>query len=131
MSTETETAQTTTYVASGGSCVLVAGTSLMGSSPSAIWSMINQMQYLSLFLIVGNYISQDVKLFLQGFEFSNINFRSIPGLNVLSKQDSVNNMHYEQPDEDLDNMGVYSGSALVVNMSIISALIFSFITHMV
>jgi len=102
-----------------------------GSSASAIWSIVNQLQFMMLLLAFESYVHQDISSFIKGYSFMlfNLNFipsQDAPGLNFLSEW-----MDKEQPNEilndlDLGSRSTFSNSfTLIIFLILITALYFS------
>lgn len=85
---------------------MVATSTLKMSSPTALWSLLNQIQMLILLVLVDTYIPVDVVQTIVNQDFALFNFdfipiSDIPGVNALTKW-----MNFEQENDILFDVGM-------------------------
>ena len=99
------------------------------SSPTAVWSIINQLQLLILLLLTGAYIPDKVYNFLIGMEMLTLNLSFIPisDLPILSK--FYDWMNFEQENAIYRDIGVKSGSSSLNNLALLLIIIIVIIFH--
>ena len=99
------------------------------SSLFVIWIIVNQIQLISLLVLTGGYIPPAVKQILIGslytsFSFAKIPVIDIPGINIPLKE-----LHIEQENENIELMGVESGSSFTFNSIYLMVILILVIVH--
>ena len=79
----------------------------MGTAKS-LWSLVNQLQMLILFLLIDTYIARDVRSFIQNQEFSLFSFAFIPFVEIPYVNAPADWMEQEQEVEELELLGLES-----------------------
>lgn len=97
-----------------GAAVLLAGglAALNASSPTAVWSLLNQLQLLTLLLFTGAFLPSDVVHYLSGSQFADFSFSFMPYVHVPLLHAALQWTDSEQPDDLLRQAGLESGSSL-------------------
>ena len=122
-STQTETPKTQSTMgqavagAAGGAAAVFSFWNL--SSPQGLWITMNQFQLILLLLLTKSNIPKSIVDYLSGLKattwsFNFIPFKDIPGLNAL-----LNYLDFQLPDKELESFGIFSGSTLPNNFSLV------------
>lgn len=119
----TATSTTTTAAVAAGVGASVASASLNASNPTAVWSLMNQLQLLILLLLVDTYIPDDVQGFIQGQDFAMFSFDFIPSTKIPYIKIPTDWMEFEQSNEVLKDLGVASRSTFNNSFSLILVII--------
>ena len=106
------------------------GTSVMSmSSPTAVWSMVNQLQLFLLLILTRAYLPESVVQFIvnnEMFAFS-LDFLSLADKMYIDKFEYLN---YEQSNDRLESIGIESGSAFINNYYFLLTMLFIFLFHL-
>ena len=99
--------------------------------PFVIWIIVNQIQLISLLVLTGGYIPPSVKQILIGslytsFSFAKIPVIDIPGINVPLKE-----LDIEQENENLELMGLKSGSSFTFNSIYLFVILILLFFHLI
>lgn len=130
MSTEAQATTTITQTTVVVGVSASAATSAMNaSSPTSVWSIINQLQLLILFLLIDTYIPDDVRGFIEGQDFALFNFDFIPATDIPYINIPTEWMDFEQSDVNLAMVGVKSRSTFTNMFSLLLTVISLFIIH--
>lgn len=80
------------------------------SSPASLWSMVNQIQLLSLLILLKVYIPDDVKLMLVGVNIVSFDMGFLP-ISYIEEVKAANEwLDMEQENAELKIIGLKSGS---------------------
>jgi hypothetical protein len=109
----------------------VAGFTVVNSliskgSPSAMWSLENQLQIITLLMQIDPFTPKDFIEYLKGISFVNGNFEFIPFRNVPYLNWPAVKLDTELDDEKLNASGIHSQSTFVNLFSTIIVFIFAF-----
>jgi hypothetical protein len=123
----TTSAQVIVGVGAVSSATIAASSS--SSSPTSLWSIMNQLQLLILFLLIKSYVSEDIRHYLLGQKYvmTNINIFS-------SNRESKSMLDFfgeKQTDKDLRDIGLKSESAFVNTFTIFSIFAVLGILHVI
>jgi hypothetical protein len=121
-------AQTT--LAAGSALILVSSL-LSRSSPTAMWSLVNQQQMIGLLMLIDSSTPNDFNDYLEGTSFVNFNFNFIPTTEVPYLNWPANKMEIELDDRKLNALGINSGSTFVNLFSTIVIVIVVILIHIV
>jgi hypothetical protein len=111
---------TGTKAVAGAGAVVAVGISILNfSSPVAIWSMANQFQLFMLLLLTKTSLPADVRGYITGnklmsFSFGFLHLDKIPFINV-----PIEWMDFYQSIDELEEIGIESGSSLKNNIGVI------------
>ncbi|CAI2364228.1 unnamed protein product [Moneuplotes crassus] len=117
-------------VASTIAAAITAVTSVSsGSSPSALWMLLNQLQLIITILLIDSFTPKDVDYYLEGTDFSLMNFdflstEKIPGIKSVADW-----MDAAQPFRKLELIGYETRSALINNLSFCAIMLFILTGH--
>lgn len=107
-------------------------TSLMSiSSPQSIWSMINQYQLFLTLPLVGWYMSPELILFIQNFEFTAFTINFIPYEKLFVFEFLYNWLDIPQSNQNFEAMGIESGSVIINQLGVILMFIWLISMHLV
>jgi hypothetical protein len=108
MSSSAQSASTATTTAVGVSTsATIATSALKASSPTAMWSLFNQLQMLILLLLVNDsYVPTDVSEYIKQQGFAMLNFNFIPTTEIPYLNFPTDWMDYEQNNETLKQLGL-------------------------
>jgi hypothetical protein len=128
-STESITTSAQVIVGVGAASSAAIAASSSSSSPTSLWSIMNQLQLLILFLLIKSYVSEDIRHYLLGQKYvmTNINIFS-------SNRESKSMLDFfgdKQTDKDLRDIGLKSESAFVNSITIFSILAVLGILHVI
>ena len=101
-----------------------------GSSPSAVFSMINNLQLMLLLPMVAEYVSNTVKSLILGTSFAILSFDFIDIDKIRFVNDLTNWMSYPQSDEYLNDLGFRSGSAIINYLPLMATIILIGLIHL-
>ena len=109
-----------TQTAAGASTTLVVGNSIStGAPPSALWSLIQQLQITMAILIIDSYTPDDVNFYLKGTSFALLNFKFIPTTKLPGVKTPLDSLKLKQPIRKLELLGYESRSTLFNNISFV------------
>jgi hypothetical protein len=99
------------------------------NSTSAIWSFVNQLQIITLLMLIDSFTPEDFIDYIEGISFVDFNFdfmqlRDVPYLNW-----PVNELGVELDDRKLNAYGMYSRTTLVNLFSNMIVLFIVFVMH--
>ena len=81
-----------------------------------MWSIINQLQSLILFLLISSHIDGRVRKTLSGLDFVMANFNFIPVVKGFSLDEFTHSFEGDFEDRDMYDIGYESTSALINNV---------------
>jgi hypothetical protein len=119
-------AQVTLAIASGAT---VISSVLSNSSPSALWSLVNQLQMINLLMLVDSFTPEDFIDYLEGTNFVSLNFDFIPLVEVPYVNWPANKLDIELDDVKLNASEINSRSTFVNLFSTIIVLLVVFSIH--
>ena len=128
MSIKAETMKKLSLILTAISSISILGISIIKmSSPVSVWSMVNQFQLLSLLILTRGYIPDDPKGLLVGnkvfsFDLGFLHIKELEFFNELVSWTEI-----KQKDEDLELIGVDSGSSINNSFNIYTGIIALFI----
>ena len=99
------------------------------SSPQGIWIALNQFQLILLLLLTNSHIPKSIVNYLTGMKATTcslnfIPFKDIPGVKIL-----LNWFDYDLTDSNLESFGIFSGSSLLNNFSLIWVFVIIIVGH--
>ena len=124
-------AASTTTTSAVGVCATasVATSVLKSSSPTAMWSLFNQLQMLILLLVVENYVPIDVKDAIIQQDFAMFNFDFIPVAEIPFVNWPTKWIDYEQQNDILKELGLEWQSTFNNLLSLMMMLIIIIFVH--
>ncbi|CAI2365377.1 unnamed protein product [Moneuplotes crassus] len=122
------TAQTQVGIAVG---ISVLNAVLVGTPPTSLWSLLNQLQMLLLLMLIDEYTPSDINEFLEGTAFVMFNFNFIPTADIPFIDIPIDWLDFGEPGEKIQNLGIESFSTFVNNFSLICAFILVTALHIV
>jgi hypothetical protein len=123
-------ASTQAALAVGTSFTLVSS-SLSKSSPTAVWSLINQLQMITLLMLIDSSTPEDFTDYQEGVSFVNFNFDFLPSKNVPYVNWPSDALDVELNDRKLNASGLVSRSTFVNLFSTIIVLLIILLIHTV
>ena len=99
------------------------------SSAQSIWSMLNQYQLFLTLPLVGWYMSPELVTFISEFEFVTFSGNFIPFKNIFHKFYTW--MDIPQSKNDLESIGLNSGSTLINQLGVILLVLFIMVLHLI
>ncbi|CAI2364508.1 unnamed protein product [Moneuplotes crassus] len=121
-------AQSQVGVAAG---VAVVNSALLGTPPTSLWSLLQQLQMLLLLMLIDEYTPSDINEFLEGMSFAMINFNFIPAADLPLIDIPLDWLDFGEPAEKVQNLGIESISTIVNNFSLVFTFICVIIAHTV
>ncbi|CAI2369914.1 unnamed protein product [Moneuplotes crassus] len=111
-----------------GSIALVTSNSGLGG----LWMVVNQQQLLILLTMIGSSIHPDVQFFITRTKYVTFSFKelSLRSLDFTKISNQLDNMHRNQTNEELKDLGYDSMCAIQMNIEILIALILIFIIQL-
>ncbi|CAI2375096.1 unnamed protein product [Moneuplotes crassus] len=111
--------------------IAVVNAALMGTPPTSLWSLLQQLQMLLLLMLIDDYTPSDINEFLEGMSFIMFNFNFIPAGDIPLVDVPIDWLDFGEPGEKIQNLGVESVSTFVNNFSLIFTLICVIVAHIV
>jgi hypothetical protein len=123
-------ASTQAALAVGTGFTLISS-SISKSSPTAVWSLINQLQMITLLMLIDTSTPEDFIDYLEGISFVNFNFDFFPSRNVPYVNWPSDELDVELDDRKLNASGLVSRSTFVNLFSTIIVLLIILLIHTV
>ena len=109
-----------TKIVSGMSSIAAASTALLNlSSPTAVWSLANQLQLLLSLILTGAYFPTQITDYLSGQTFASFNFDFIPVVEIPLIKIPIESLDFNHSYSNLNAIGVKSGSSFVNNLGLL------------
>ena len=100
-----------------------------GSPPTALYSILNLLQMVILFLIIDPFIPESLRIILEGNSLALLNFNFIPVVDLPYVEIPIDWMDSEQRNEILQTLDINSESSIVNNLSLIFTFTLILIIH--
>ena len=131
LSTESAASSVGTKVAASMSAAMIATSYLTGtSSPSGIWSVVNQLQLFFLLLLIGVQLPKEVIDSIIQSKITLFSFDFIPFQQISFLQDIINWFWKDQNDQMLSKIGLTSGSSIVNQFNLLIIVFSAVWTHL-
>lgn len=122
---------TGTKAASGAGVLLALVISIFNlSSPMAIWAMANQFQLYMLLLLTKTSIPSDVSGYITGNQFMTFSMNFIPLNKIPVIELPLEWMNFDQSLDELEEMGIISGSSLNNIIGFLFTIVLIAMTHL-
>ena len=121
---------TNTVLAVVSIALTALSSSLNGSSPSAIWSIVNQLQLFFLILMTRAFIPMDIKVIIEGSESALNIYDYIPFKDLGLYSSFVKNFEFELPNSAFDSLDIQYDSTIVNIYSFLVSIVFMVAFHM-
>lgn len=129
-SVETKAFVYLTYSGISSDGIMIMATSMINlQSPQGFWLIVNQFQLYYLFYLTGAYIPKYVSDYLVGLKIALFSFSFMNVRNIESVDKFLNWLDFSQPNKNLDDIGISSGSTLVNISSIIMIVLIVGLAH--
>jgi hypothetical protein len=112
-----------------GAGFTIGSSLLSNNSPTAIWSLVNQLQMISLLMMTDSYTPQDFIYYQEGTSFVNANFDFIPVYDVPFISWPAVKLDTKLDNEKLNASGINSQSTFVNLFSTIIVLVTVILIH--
>jgi len=100
------------------------------ATPRSIWSLLNQLQMLILFLLIDTYIASDVRSFIIKQEFALFSFNFIPVIEIPYINYPAEWMEKAQEIEELELLGLESSRTFNNMYSLMCVILTSIVMHL-
>jgi hypothetical protein len=125
-------ALTSNQVAGGIGITLAGVISLMNlTTPFAMWMIANQIQLLMLLLLTGAYFPPLIVKILTGSNYMCFSLSVIPLATISIFKSIYSLIGFDQSNEQLNEMGLDSGSALATNLMFFISIISMIVIHLI
>jgi hypothetical protein len=99
------------------------------NSISSIWAFVNQLQIITLLILIDSFTPKDLLDYLEGISFVNMNFDFIPFRDVPYVNWPTDQLDIELDDRKLNASGIHSRSTFVNLFTIIIVLLIAVLVH--
>jgi hypothetical protein len=103
---------------------------LSNSSPTAVWSFVNQFQLITLLMQVDSFTPEDFIHYIKGTSSVNLNFDFIPIKDIPYITWPIDKLDIELDDSKLNAYGIHSRSTFVNLFTIMIMFLVVFVTHL-
>jgi hypothetical protein len=121
---------TGTQAMAGAGASAAIGISLLNlSSPMAIWSMANQFQLFMLLLLTKTHLPADVRGYITNNKLMSFSLDFLPIKKLFVVKVPTEWMNFDQSIDELEEIGIMSGSSFNNNVGFIFIFVLIVLTH--